>query len=453
MSKEQEQGVIDVPFDPVTEQAFLSYFVAFSTLNPFSGFRYHPFVNFVFVPHSRRDPHALFDFLHEVSHAQLQNGVLGMVLGTLQKMAAPVEHMLFQELRRVLDSWRRESTVDESVYRDLFLYGEPRTVPGFALPASLLRDFRDAMLNRSFQNRWHIFRVINERRQELASRWRLVHEGFATFFSARLPLENDDFCRSIVHRAMTALFPPLNSEEQKVFLHALKTIASQAEARMHRVTKPRSIYTKGFQLLARIRDQHGSTFVAMTAAFAASHFPYPQCPLLDAESQRFDAWLSGTTLNPCERLMQLASTPKLLRPFSEKNLKEDEIPELMGQLLKQFPGESGTNPVSFGEWQITNLWGSDLYARAFDKPPLSLAGDHVIENYRRRFSENRSEHFAHGPFFIPTILHEDGRVVQNDENVRRAFVSNFVDAYEVERTTKLLKTLALLCDLPEITSS
>ena len=449
MSSEQEYGIINVPLDPITERAFSAYFLGFTTLHPALGFWYHPFVDFIFIPRFGSNSNALFDFLHEVSHAQLQNGILGMLLQSLQKLPAPIEKMLFGRLREVLDSWQRTSEDHESLYRELFLFGEPRRVPASTLtrlPAALLRNFRDAMVDERFQTRWRVFHVINSRRCAIASRWRLVQEAFATFLSVRLPFQDDDFCHLLLQRATHALYPTLDPDARKELLRTIAPIAAQAEARMQRVKNARSVYTRGFKLLARVGDEYGSTFVAMVAALAASHFPYPQCPVLDAKQAEFDVWVSGILLNPHERLLHLVSDRGLLRPFSGAGVEQEDVPDLMRQLLKSLPGYS-TSSTSFGEWAGTNLWGSPFYAQAFDTPPLSLAGD-AAQRYCQLFSEDRSHVFTHGPAFIPTLLHEDGSIIQADENVRRAFMSNFVDAYEIDRTTRLLQTLASVCDVP-----
>ncbi len=96
---------------------------------------------------------------------------------------------------------------------------------------------------------------------------------------------------------------------------------------------------------------------------------------------------------------------------------------------------------------MRDLWGSALYRQAFDRSPLEMMGE-AKEHYERQFSEDRTEVFFHGEVFFPTLVLEDGTVIQKDERTRRAFMSNFVDFYEVERTSRLLETLSEICDVP-----
>lgn len=451
---EAEQSLKDPLIDPSPEQVFPSYFTAFRFFNPESGVRYHPFVNFIFSPTPVPNEECFFDFLHEFAHAQLQNGVLGLTLQTLHKLPAKIEKSIFSCLWERMVSWRLGGRDQETLFKEMFVFGEPRSISGSQISSILLnsqiRELRDLLRSHAFRTRWHVFDLINERRKALHSRWKILHEGFATFLSIEIGCGEEEFSYETRERVAKSLFPAIKDETKRELFCKVGDIARLVRRRKLSVKTPHSSYTRGFQTIERLRELHRSTFVAMVAVLAASHFSYPSFPILDAPKEVFDSWLSGP-LNPLNRLTYLSENPELLRPFADPDLTPEALPSLMIGLIRGFPDFSPVTSTTFGEWSVKHLWGSSLYARAFDEPPLTPARS-VLQNYQESFAENRSEIFTHGEMFLPTLLLADGTVIQDDENVRRAFFSNFVDFYEIERTSRLLLTLSAACDvsLPEI---
>lgn len=453
MSK-REQSLKEQASAPSPEQVFPSYFTAFRLYNPESGARYHPFVNFIFAPHPTPNGDYLFDFLHEFAHAQLQNGVLGLTLQLLHKLPAPIEKTLFSSLRERMVSLRFGARDQELLFKELFLFGDPRSICSSRISSILsdtqIRELRDLLGSHAFRTRWHVFDLINERRKALHRRWKILHEGFATFVSIEIACGEDEFSNEIRARVTDNLFPGMKDETKRDLFCKVADLARLVRRRKLSVKTAHSSYTKGFQLIERLREMHSSTFVAMVAVLAASHFSYPSFPILDAPKGVFDSWLSGV-LNPLNRMTYLFENPDLLKPFADPKLTPEALPVLMTGLIHSFPDFSCVPSTAFGEWAVNNLWGSALYAKAFDEPPLATARV-ALQNYQGLFVENRSEIFSHGEIFFPTLLFADGTVTQEDKNLRWAFFSNFVDFYEVERSSRLLLTLSAACDVhpPEI---
>ncbi|MBL9168592.1 MAG: hypothetical protein JNN07_12685 [Verrucomicrobiales bacterium] len=386
----------------------------------------------------------MFDFLHEFAHAQLQNGVLGLTLQLLHKLPAPIEKMLFQELRQAMLSWRNGSPEQKRLFRELFLFGEPREGTDLqtqmALSDGLIHDVRELLNQNPFRTRWQVFELINERRTRLHNRWKILHEGFATFVSVEVACGESEFSHEIRERVVERLIPGMSEEARGQMFREVREVAQRTSRRRLSVRNPHSSYTKGFQLIERLREAHRSPFVAMVAVVAASHFAYPAFSILDVSRDVFDSWVSDA-LNPLKRLTYLIENPNLLRPFSDPSLTTEALPVLMTQLLRRFPDFPQVQGMPFGTWAVDHLWGSATFSRAFDQPPLATA--HVaLEKYQQLFCDDRSEIFSHGEVFFPTLLFADGTVVQNDENLRRAFLSNFIDFYEVERTSRLLTTFS-----------
>lgn len=437
-------------YQPSPEQVFPSYFTAFRLLNPDNGIRYHPFINFIFTPAPELNEECLFDFFHEFAHAQLQNGVLGLTLQLLHKLPAPIEKLLFGEIWERMSALQLAGDMQKRLFKELFLFGAPRTIDmaevQSAIGDSSVREFYFLLTGAAFRDRWSVFELIGARRKALHTRWKILHEGFATAMSIEIARGETEFGCEIRQRLTTSLFPEAGANDHQALFSAVAKLADSVRHRKVSVTTPHSSYTKGFRMIERLRLEHRSAFVAMVAVLAASHFSYPSFPILDVSTPVFDSWLSGA-LNPLQRLAHLIENPHLLKPFGSSELTPEELPSLMVNLIRSFPNYAPQSGMTFGEWAVTHLWGSPLYSSVFDTPPLQCAKS-SLDDYQRLFSEDRSEVFVHGEFFIPTLLLPDGTVRQDDIEVRRGFFGNFVDFYEIERTSRLLSTLSSVCDVP-----
>src|SRR5262245_2154765 len=87
----------------------------------FPGFKYDPFVNYIYLPIEDL-PTTLYNFLHEHTHAQLNNGVLGLALYTTHKMVNHLEDKLMSSLLPVVRSLSRGTEPQRLLARYLFLH-------------------------------------------------------------------------------------------------------------------------------------------------------------------------------------------------------------------------------------------------------------------------------------------------------------------------------------------
>jgi len=417
------------------EAHFLSYWLATVRRRLEPGFRYQPFLNYVHWSDTPSLSSALYNYFHEYSHAQLNNGVLGLTLNTLQKIPAHLEKLLFPVLSGILKAADTSGEQGQRLYRDLFVFGHPlqgwlssdeaRSLIGL----QRLNEFHATLHLDPMSHHRRVFRELNYRRRLMYSEWEELHEAFATFNGIMIAVSDEDWYRDIRKTTIVRFAPGFSEKGREALEQELKCLAEERANEYLRVKNPKSIYARGYQAMLPIFNAHEHPAAVHVAALVASHFPYHCCNLLDMPEQEFEQWtVGGGALSPKARFKLIANEPNCLSPAmnalrTRGTLSETEMRPLLEMLLSgityvPLPGEDSK---LFGAWERRYLWDSKLFTGVLGTTATQHFGADGMR-LSQRFDEDKSWDFRHGECWNPPIIFPDGRIKgQNPEATRRIF--------------------------------
>lgn len=423
------------------ENLFPAYFAAYESFHRNNAHRYGVLPNFVYVASSQSIADNLYSYLHEDAHAQLSESVQGLTLQTVLKLAALVEKLLFGMLREWLlaikSEWPRQ-------HRELFLFGnfdarrcevEPLAR---VLSATDRHNLRELLEDKKFSAYRAAFGALNERYTRLWSRWRIVHEGIATVHAVGAGLGVSDAAEDPMRRACGVL----EVEFSETVERELHLRAEWDSRRFSVVAGKRSTHGLGWDLVYPFSDGLRRVSRAWTAAAVASHFPYYACRLLDMPGSQFECISRGGYLDAVARMANLRGRETELDSCVMGNGDDGQRLLAIASGACDFVDLSA-NARLFGQWERDYLWDSALMTGVLGRRASEMFG---AEGMRRmqQLDFDHSSDFRLFEVNEPTIVQEGGVILQSDPDRRAAFCGNFIDGYEVARTTRLLKTLTTL---------
>ena len=161
----------------------------------FQGAAYYDMQNhFIFLDAQKITSEILFEYCHEMVHAQLGNTLPGLLILTLSEAASMVEKELFSVLRETILAELKNH--NPKLYQELFLCGRCFSPAGHQAGERVLpelcksRAIREELLRHGTAGISLVaFETIARRMLEIMTAWRNIHEGLAVCVSVQAATE------------------------------------------------------------------------------------------------------------------------------------------------------------------------------------------------------------------------------------------------------------------------
>lgn len=436
--------------DPLSSEGHFGACLKAYNLTPrAASFHYDLLGNFLFVPFPALSPGHIFEYVHELAHAQLGNGVLGMTLQTLGECLAYAEKELIPYFQTALGEIRSLPNVGSELYRDLLLFGEPRRgLEAFPPKArslvigSVTKSYRALKTDPRFDLFSSGFSRMHIRVMQIIIAWERLQEGIAVVSSLELAtshnLNDDDSWEAEAVRRLTTLWTETPKPD---WPRRLADVARLEQERWDSGRRCDPKYLEGYRL-CRETSKIGGFQGVWIAALAASHFPYHACDLLDADKKTFDGWLLSGPLDFEARLRRIVEEKVALQNASHLVQTSNALSnELKTELLKIANGGCETPPISkkavrFWSWQRDHLWNSRTMGNLIKANDGTFGKEYDV--LMAELDDDRRNDFAIPTKWEPPIIVVDQRIFANSESEKSRAKRRFVQAYEVGRTAKLL---------------
>lgn len=354
---------------------FKSYFTAYRQQCAIGvDFLYGILPNCIIVPDDVEYAPAVFQQLHEQTHAQLSNTVLGLTLQNIAKIAGKVQEAVISLLRPTLQFLKTE---DFELYRELFLYGRLITCEERPLPNATRLAFVALKEDRVFADSLALFSLLREREKAVTEKWRPVQEGLAILNSCCIGTGESDCSLPFLMRAMRRSATVTPRVEKRALRSQLRRLAEASHERYSTLELgpyPDSAVS-GYLIAREALQRSGKMSRVWFMALLASHFPYHRCRFIDLEPAEFRRLVDHGYLNPWLRFSRLLS---LTDEVERALLDHSRVPELL-MILDDEQSQEPLQPEAarFGPWKREFLWGSDRFTRFLGIPVRDQLPEHL----------------------------------------------------------------------------
>lgn len=394
----------------------------------------------LYTPDPKPDPSYIYDYMHEWCHAQLAEGVPGIVLEHLRGVIDCVRNSISHQVL----AWSEDVLgLDEAERLEMELEGKlPR------LERAALATWVELLGDPKFQGSIEIFLELNRRRKRLLDAFRGLHEGVAIHTAISLPLTELEDPTNWLGSVVTILQNDSGQVAPDDLRPRLSKLARRELERWNHGIYG-SDHLEGTQLLCTI-CQPGENFDdAWLFALAALHIPYAGTSPFDLDAKEFDRWVDGYS----RRFNNLLQHPSRLMDLAAEVRRNGSVDSSVEKQLLQLaaPDDGLVSGAPMGGWLRSGIWESGLFRKflelyGVERKDISAVLAPLEENY----PDDRSSSFTLTRYGNPARIDNAGRIRGRDEDGVRIVQDRIEMSCRIAALEKIL--LKLISSSSSVTS-